>query len=73
MGRDVKFLGLSSIFPVNTVGKLTAEAFSQKNELPVLMRLERGPSTGLESVKSRQRRDEEKRTQRTMKKMSRET
>ncbi|XP_067597766.1 beta-1,3-galactosyltransferase 1 isoform X2 [Pseudorca crassidens] len=58
---------------VNAVGKLTAEAFSQKNELPVLMRLERGPSTGVESVKSRQRRDEETRTQRTVKKMSRET
>lgn len=31
MGRDVKVVGLCATFLVNTVGKLTAEAFSQKN------------------------------------------
>ena len=40
MGREIKLVHLSG---VNTLGSLTAEAFPQKNELPVLRRLKGGP------------------------------
>lgn len=69
MGRQIKLVHLSG---ESTPGRLTAEAFSQKNELPMLRRLQGGPGTGLQSVKSRQRRGAEEKTQRTTRKLSSE-
>lgn len=67
MGRRIKLVHLSG---ESTLGRLTAETFSQKNELPMLRRLKGGPGAGLQSVKSRQRRGAEEKTQRTTRKLS---